>query len=215
MLILGLDIATCTGICWMNPARPPREWRVLAAISEGKFREDESADLGMFIYRQVLETPPDFVAIEMPRRDMQIHGKKKRDPETGEIVQSGKTTINPNAIKLTGLAAAVATALDISEIPWGLIASQTWRRLYYGKAFEPPTVFDKDRGEHVPDWKQAALNHAAMQGIVPPVGMTKKAWEDTAEAVGIASAWAGCTQVPDRHQKAFLALRTRDRRVAA
>jgi len=215
VLFLGLDIATSTGICWMDTRQQPKDWRVLAAISEGDFREDESSDLGRFIYQEVLKRPPDFVSIEMPRRDMELHGKKERDPDTGEMVSSGKTTINPNAIKLTGLAAGVVTALDIADIPWGLIAPVTWRNSYFGKAFEPPTVFDKSKRKFVPNWKLAAVQRAELQGIRPPVDMTKKAWEDTAEAIGIASAWSACTKIPKRHQAAFVALRTRDRRIAA
>lgn len=205
-MILGSDIATCSGLCWMNTAIPPRDWSVLAVISEGKFREEESTDLGLFFHEQVSSTRPDFVAIEMPRRDVEIHPKKEIDPATGQKVSKGKTTINPNAIKLTGHAAAVCMVLDIAGIPWGLIASVTWRGAYFGKGWTPPDG----------NWKAAAVERAALQGIEKPVGITKKAWEDVSESVGIASAWELCTQVPARHQKAFLELRTRTgiRRVA-
>jgi hypothetical protein len=48
-----------------------------------------------------------------------------------------------------------------------------------------------------------------------PLPLEKKAQRDAAEAVGIASCWMKCTQIAERHQKAFTTLRLGVGRVAA
>lgn len=201
MLILGLDIATNTGACWMDTAVPPSDWRCLAIRAEGSFSEEKSCDLGLFLHQEIERRRPDFVAIEMPQRSVAQYGKKKIDDETGE--ETVGTTINPNALQLTGLAAAAAMSIDIAGIPWGVISPATWRSSYYGKGVKPSF------GD---DWKDLAIQWAERQRIVLPP--TRKAQEDAAEAVGIASAWMKCKQIPERHQRGFMDLRLNFRRAA-
>jgi hypothetical protein len=208
VLILGLDIATVSGLCWMNSFKPPCDWKVFAAEAAGEFQEEKSGDLAIDLRDWI--TPdsdrficrPDFAAIEMPQRSVKQFGKKVRDPQTGQMIV--KETINPNSLQLSALAAGATATLDLCGVPWGLIAPATWRSAYYGKGMEPP------EGE---DWKDLAVTWAERQGITLPD--TNKGKGDAAESIGIASAWMRCTRIAARHHKAFMALRTRDGRVAA
>lgn len=199
MIILGMDIATSTGMCWMDTSALPRDWRCLAISAEGAFQEEKTGDLAVFLSEEFGKTRPDFVAIEMPRRDVAAYPKSVRDPKTGKM----KTvhTVNADQLLLPALASAATTACDLAGIPWGLISSRTWRPAYYGKGFMPD------------DWKQAAIDRAILQGIQLPE--TLKAQRDAAEAVGIASSWMKCTQIAERHHQAFLDLRTMAPRRAA
>lgn len=201
MLTLGLDIATSTGVCWMDSTVPPSQWRCLAIGAEGDFQEDKTGDLAIYLRDEIAARRPDFVAIEMPRRDMAAYPKTIKDMRTGKM----KTiyTVNADQLLLPALAAAAAAVCDLSAVPWGLVHQKTWRATYYGKGFKPADG----------DWKAPAIDAALQQGI--PLPLTKKAMEDAAEAVGIAYAWPKCTQVPARHHKAFGDLQARSRRIAA
>jgi hypothetical protein len=201
MLILGLDIATSTGVCWMETALPASKWRCLAITAEGDFQEDKTGDLSIYLNEEFFRTRPDFVAIEMPRRDVAAYPKQIRDPQTGRM----KTihTVNADQLLLPALASAAATACDLARIPWGLVHQKTWRAAYYGKGFRP-------QGD---DWKAAAVDAAIQMGVVLP--LEKKAQKDAAEAVGIAHAWMKCTQIPARHHDAFAKLRLGSAKVAA
>lgn len=191
--ILGLDVATSTGICFVDRSRPASEWRCLAVQSEGDNGEDKAADLGLFLFAELVENRPDFAAIEMPQRSVAQFGRKKTDPLTGQ--ETTETTINPNALQLSALAGAVVTALEIRRIPWGLVAPATWRSAYFGRGQKPVDG----------DWKAAAVRQAELQKVALPP--TVKAARDAAEAIGIAMAWERCTFIPTRHQAAFMALR--------
>lgn len=193
MEILGCDIATSSGLAWIDRAKPASAWRCLAVESEGEFGEEKAGDLAIFLYAEILARRPAFAAIEMPQRSVQQFGRKRRDPLTGQDVT--EQTINPNALQLSALAGAVVAVLDICRIPWGLIAPVTWRSAYYGKGYAP-------RDD---DWKQAAIDHARMQNI--PLPATVKAQRDAAEAVGVGVAWEKCSKIPERHQRAFMDLR--------
>lgn len=201
MLILGLDIATSTGVCWMDTALPPSKWRCLAITAEGEFQEEKGTDLALYLHEEFFRTRPDFVAIEMPRRDVAAYPKTIKDPRTGKL----KTihTVNADQLLLPALANAAAAACDLAKVPWGLVHQKTWRAAYYGKGFKPT-------GD---DWKAPAVDAAVQQGIVLP--LEKKAQKDAAEAVGIAHAWMKCSQIPARHHAAFTRLRTSCGRIAA
>lgn len=201
MLVLGLDIATSTGVCWMDTALPPSQWRCLAISAEGDFAEDRTGDLAIYLRDEFAARRPDFVAIEMPRRDVAAYPKQVRDPKTGRM----KTihTVNADQLLLPALAAAATAACDLASIPWGNVHQKTWRAAYFGKGFKPS-------GD---DWKAPAVDAALMEGIQLP--LEKKAQKDAAEAVGIARAWALCSQIPARHHPAFLKLRTSSGRIAA
>lgn len=201
MLILGLDIASSTGVCWMDTALPPSKWRCLAIAAEGEFQEDKTGDLALYLSNEFQQTRPDFVSIEMPRRDVAAYPKQVFDPKTGRM----KTihTVNADQLLLPALAAAASSVCDIARVPWGCVHQKTWRAAYFGKGFKPT-------GD---DWKAPAIDAAFQQQI--PLPLEKKAQRDAAEAVGIAVAWFKCSQVPARHHKAFLDLQMRNRRVAA
>lgn len=200
MLILGLDPATSTGVCWMDTALTPPKWRCLAITAEGEFQEDKTGDLSIYLNEEFFRTRPDFVAIEMPRRDVAAYPKTIKDPRTGKM----KTihTVNADQLLLPALVAAATAACDLASIPWGLVHQKTWRAAYYGKGYKPT-------GD---DWKAPAVDAAFQHGIALP--LEKKAQRDAAEAVGIAHAWSKCTQVPTRHHKAFTDLRLNQRRAA-
>jgi len=200
MLIVGLDVATRTGLCDLDSALPPSHWKCLAVESEGENAEDKAADLAHYLFQRWQARRPDFVAIEMPQRSVAQFDRTKRDPETGEDKQV--KTINPNALQLSGLAGGAAAACEISRVPWGLVAVSTWRSSYFGKGWKP-------RDD---DWKQAAVDRAVLQKILLPGSV--QAQRDAAEAVGVASAWARCTFIPQRWQKAFMDLRTGKARAA-
>lgn len=192
MLILGLDIATSTGVCWMDTSLPPSQWRCLAVGAEGEFAEDKTGDLAIYLCEEFTKTRPDFVAIEMPRRDVAAYPKQVFDRRTGQMRQIW--TVNADQLLLPALAAAATASCDLAGVPWGLVSSRTWRPAYFGKGYQPPI-----------DWKHSAIDAARLQGI--PLPSTKDAQKDAAEAVGVASSWMKCTQIPARHHQAFMDLR--------
>ncbi len=210
-LILGLDIASSTGECWMDTSLPSSEWKCRAIYVEGEFQEEKATDLALYLRDQFNERRPDFVAIEMPRRDVAAYPKQVFDQKTGKT----KTihTVNADQLLLPALASAAASACAVADIPYGLISSRSWRPVYFGRGFVPPMVWDGRQKKDVADWKTPAVDAAFQQGITLP--LEKKAQRDAAEAVGIASAWFKCSQVPARHHKAFLDLQMRSRRIAA
>ncbi len=201
MLITGLDIATSTGVCWMDTALPPSKWRCLAIAAEGDFNEAVTGDLALYLSGEFLRTRPDFVVIEMPRRDIAAYPKQVRDPRTGQMRPF--YSVNAGQLLLPSLAAAATAACDLANIPWGCVHQKTWRAAYFGKGFRPA-------GD---DWKAPAVDLALRQGIVLPLEM--KAQKDAAEAVGIAHSWMHCSQIPPRHHEAFKRLRLSIGRVAA
>jgi hypothetical protein len=192
-MIAGLDIATSAGWALIEPRERPSSWRCGIWKAEGDNGEEKAGHLAMQIIPFMKMHKPGFVAIEMPQRNVQTFGKKRQDM-AGEAKEM---TINPNALQLSALAGAAVAILDAYRIPWGLIASATWRSAYFGKGVKPQT------GK---DWKDLAIDHARMQRVELP--STKAAQRDAAEALGVAVSWERCTFIPARHQAAFMALRT-------
>lgn len=216
MLVLGLDIATSSGLTFLDDEAPPSSWRCFAIEAEGEFGEDKAGDLALALHDALGGRRPHFAAIEMPQRSVIQFEKVGGEGPSAD-------TINPNALQLHDLAGAVCAVLDICGVPWGLIAPATWRSAYYGKGFSPPSHVARTKGGQpkldrkgnpiiVKDWKQAAIDIADRQKILLPA--TLKARRDAAESVGIASAWPRCTLIPGRHQNAFKNLRLNYRRAA-
>lgn len=195
MIVLGLDVATSTGFCFLDSSRPPSGWRFGAVACDGENGEDKAGDLAVALHGLVKEHRPDFCAMEMPQRSVVMFRKRGAHGE-----ETPEQTINPHALQLSALAGGVAALLDLCGVPWGLIAPSGWRSSYFGKGVKPPT------GK---DWKDIAIRSARMQGMQLPA--TLKAQRDAAEAVGIASAWQRCTSIPARHLAAFTALRVAGR----
>jgi len=212
MLIEGLDIATSTGFALLD--RPgPISAATCGTIYAGDGEAEEKAGhLALQLVRRYRERKPDFVAIEQPQRNVVMFKKKGKDDLAGK---QQKTTINPNALQLSALAGAAVAILDAYRIPWGLIPTNTWRSVYYGKGFVPPVKIIRHRDGRVTredDWKQAAINEARRQHVL--LTGDKTAQGDAAEALAIAICWERCTFVPARHLDAFKALRTRQARAA-
>ena len=172
MLIVGLDVASRTGVCWMEPHRSPSTFRCVTVESEGVNAEDKAADLAVFLHQEFVRLKPDFAAIEMPQRNVAQFERKTRDEATGE--EHSTTSINPNQLQLSALAGAAVAACEINGVIWGLIAPATWRSSYFGKGWKPADG----------DWKKAAVQRAGLQNILLPA--SAQAQRDAAEAVGIA-----------------------------
>lgn len=210
MIVLGLDIATSTGWCLIEEKGRPQTWHCGAIKAKGAFQEELAASLAFQLLRFFkYNVKPDFVAIEMPMRNVQQF-KKRRHDLAG---QHESATINPAALKLSAFAGAAAAVIDCYSIPWGLVAPATWRPAYFGKGVKPNgkwTAKNKDNlrpSYWSEDWKELAINYAKKQNISLP--STRAAQRDAAEACGIACAWELCTAIPERHQNAFMLLRTK------
>lgn len=216
MLIEGLDIATSCGVAQVEKPGRLSAAKCLCLYAEGENSEEKAGELAWQLMQRYRDasTRPQFVAIEMPMRNVMTFKKQGRDLAG----QTQKETINPNALQLSGLAGAAVAVLNCYRIPWGLIASKTWRNAYFGKDFVPPKVKKTNRktGQTIvtdqDDWKQAAIDMALRDRIALP--STKAEQRDAAEAIGIAWAWESCTFIPKRHQNAFMALRTGQARAA-
>lgn len=219
MIIEGLDIAASCGVAQVEKPGRLSAARCLCLHAEGENSEEKAGELAWQLMGRWRDAGrrPQFVAIEMPLRNVMTFKKEGVDLAG----QNQKETINPNSLQLSGLAGAAVAVLNCYRIPWGLVASKTWRNAYFGKGFIPPQkwVNEKDRKTgkiiKVPkdDWKQAAIDMAVRERIALP--STKAEQRDAAEAIGIAWAWEACTFIPKRHQEAFVALRTGQSRVAA
>lgn len=212
MLIEGLDIATSTGFALID--RPgPISSAICGAIHVGDGEAEEKAGfLALRLVKRYRERKPDFVAIEQPMRNVVMFTKNGKADLAGK---QKKTTINPNALQLSALAGAACAILDAYKIPWGLIATSTWRSMYFGKGFSPPVKTIRHKNGSVSyedDWKLAAINEARRQGLI--LTGDKTAQGDAAEALAIAVCWERCTFIPQRHQAAFMALRTGQARAA-
>lgn len=205
MLILGLDIATVTGIGFVDAARPPATWRAIALEAEGESIWEKVDDFDGGLRDLLSERRPDFAVIERPLGVVVDYGGGPGQQEDG----GGKRMINATTtILLAGLAGAAIGVLNGLGIPFGMISDKTWRRAYYGPGFQPPTRIVKQRGKDKieRDWKAAAVQRAELQGILLP--SSKKAAHDAAEAIGIAVAWQSVNMIPRRHQRAFMDLRS-------
>lgn len=195
MLITGLDIATSTGIAWVDPSQPPSTWRCLALEAEGDTVWDAVDDFDHALRTLLEETRPDFAVIERPLGVVVDYGGSNAAPGDKRMINA-KTVI-----KLAALAGAAIGVLNGLNIPFGLIADKTWRTAYYGSGYKPAE-----------NWKASAVDMAHLQGV--PLPETKKAAHDAAEAVGIAVSWQRVNTIPVRHQRAFMDLRANGRRAA-
>lgn len=191
MLVMGLDIATSSGVALVDPALRPLEWRCLSIEAEGDEPWDKAADLSSALGDLIGVNRPAFAVIERPISVVVDHGFRKRKPsdDSDKRMINAKTTIT-----LAALAAAAVTTLESAGIAWAMISPATWRAAYYGKGYKPRE-----------DWKQAALDMARLHDVSLPNSI--RAARDAAEAIGIATAWQRATFIPTRHQQAFMALR--------
>ena len=202
MIVMGLDLATRSGWSVRNSEKHR------SSIQCGTFSVAEN-NLGdkllweskypvaaNLFYRLVKEYQPDFVAIERPEHGVRQFKKKGKVDLTGN--EEMVSTINPDALQLTGIFGAIAGICQIKNIPFGTIAAVSWRSVYFGKGVKPA------QGK---DWKDLAIEYAQRENIVLP--STKAEQRDAAEAIGICTCWTQC-QIPELRwmQQRFIELRT-------
>ena len=202
MIIMGLDLATRSGWAVRDSAKHR------SSIQCGTFSvdtndkgdklvwEEKYAIAANLFYRLLKEYSPDFVAIERPEHGVRQFSKKGKADLTGE--EQVVSTINPNALQLTGIAGAIIGICMLMRVPYGTIASTSWRPVYYGKGIKP------GQGQ---DWKDLAIETCERESITLP--RTKAEAKDAAEAVGVCTCWHKC-DVPkiEWMQKQFMDLRT-------
>ncbi|WP_245448000.1 hypothetical protein [Neorhizobium sp. T6_25] len=186
IVILGLDLATNSG--WAVRY----SWRNAAAIKCGTFNvaENDSGEevswetkyalTSTQVYKLIIEHKPDFVAIEEPEHRVTQFNKKKKNPVTGAIEES--STINPNALQLSGISGAAIGVCMMMGVACGTIPSRSWHSKYHGKGVKP---------EPKEDWKDVAIRSCEREHV--PLPPTKKAQRDAAEAVCISACWHWCS----------------------
>lgn len=168
-LILGMDIATITGFAFYVPGENLATIRTGTLKFAGNCAEEKAGDMATQLIRLIRADKPDFVAFEAPMRNI-VSFKRKRETLAGAVEDS---TINPNALQLTGLACAAAAIISAYRIPWISIPSATWRKHFLGRG--------REKGWQRADWKRAAIERCRMLKI-------NVKSNDAAEAVGIAMA---------------------------
>jgi hypothetical protein len=215
MIIMGLDLATTSGWAVRDSARHRSSIRCgIFSVKEYVWEEKYPVAANLF-YRLVKEHAPDFVAIERPEHGVRQFRKKGKADLTGE--EQVVSTINPAALQLTGIAGAITAICMMMKVPFGTVAANSWRPVFFGKGFVPPRIPVMNKGQQVrdkrgnlvwkDDWKAAAIESCEREGIQLP--RTKAEQRDAAEAVGICTCWHKC-DVPkiDWMQRRFLDLRT-------
>ena len=176
MIILALDIATKTGWAVYDTSKPPSAIRVGVIATSGETHEQKAALLAQKLVDLIKAEKPQVVWIEEPVRNV-MPQKRVRKDAFGEHEES---TINAGTAllvnQLTGAAIAIVAGM---RLPWGTVASGTWRKTFLG--------FGRQRGWTRKDWKNAAREKCGQLGIV----VTN---DDQADAVGVAFAAAGIEQ---------------------
>jgi Holliday junction resolvasome RuvABC endonuclease subunit len=172
-LILGMDIATVSGIAWYEPGSSLSSIKTGLIKAVGDNAEEKAASLATQMVALFKPGRPDFVAIEQPMRNIKSFRKTKTDL-AGVMDEQ---TLNPNALQLEGLVCAAVAIIAAYRIPWECVSSQTWRKHFLGMGRSPG--FDRAM------WKRAAVERCRVLKID-----VKNA--DAAEAVGIAMAGEAC-----------------------
>lgn len=210
MIVMGLDLSSNSGWAVRDSAKH-RSAIEAGVIAVGDYDwEEKYAIFSIRFLPLVRQYKPDFVAIERPEHGVRQFAQKGKRDLAGEA--QGAMTINPAALQLTGIAGAAIAICSLMNIPYGTIAANAWRPVYFGKGFKPDVEQIQDRKtgkmkQGKPDWKQAAINACEREGIKLP--STKKDQKDAAEAVAVCTCWAKC-DVPQIEwmQKRFMDLRT-------
>jgi Holliday junction resolvasome RuvABC endonuclease subunit len=210
MIVMGLDLANNSGWAVRDSGRH-RSSIECGVISVSDYDWEEKYAIFSINFLPLIRThKPDFVAIERPEHGVRQFSKPGKPDLTGQ--QQNALTINPAALQLTGIAGAAIAICSLMNIPYGTIAANSWRPMYFGKGFKPPLEQIRDRStgkmkDGKPAWKQAAIEVAEREGIRLP--STVKDQKDAAEAVAVCTCWTKC-DVPQIEwmQKRFLDLRT-------
>lgn len=200
MIVMGLDLATNSGWAVRDSNRHRSSIECGVIDLSGHPWEEKYAIFSLNFLPLFRKYMPDFIAIERPEHGVRQFNKQGRPDLTGEAEQ--RMTINPGALQLTGITGAAISICSLMNRPYGLIAANSWRPIYFGKGFKPP--LDKDGDS---DWKAAAIEAAKREGIALP--STKKDQMDAAEAIGVCTCWhkTEIPQIPWMQQR-FLELRT-------
>lgn len=210
MIVMGLDLSSNSGWAVRDSAKH-RSSIECGIINVSDYAwEEKYCSFAIQFLPLVRTYKPDFVAIERPEHGVRQFAQRGKKDMMGE--EQSAMTINPAALQLTGIAGAAIAICSLMNIPYGTIAANAWRPVYFGKGFKPAPekIRDQKTGqikEGKPDWKQAAIAACEREGIKLP--STKKDQKDAAEAVAVCTCWARC-DVPeiDWMQKRFIALRT-------
>jgi hypothetical protein len=177
MIILGLDPSQTTGWALYDPSI-----RTLSSMRCGTIRshsgptlEYRAASIGQQLVKLVELEKPDFAVIEQPPRT-QYQGKKAKffgEDMEGEVGVTGLQSF----ASTNQVAAALATILAISHVPFEVMDVKSWRTHAYGFGSRPTWA----RSE----WKR----HARQLCTISKIKATN---DDMAEACWIALAGMNC-----------------------
>jgi Holliday junction resolvasome RuvABC endonuclease subunit len=158
---------------------------------------------------------PDKASIEYCADQMGLKVTKLiRDFKPEFVIMEAALKMSPGGTMATVVSCmlhgAVLSTVANFGIPWGTIASATWRKMFYGTGFKPPQKIHKlkkpdpktgkmEKTENL--WKEAIVAQCEREGIVLP---TKKTIAHNAgEAAAIAVCWRGAEIHAGRYRPAF------------
>ena len=168
MRILGLDIATVTGVAFYDTTEHVSKITAWSFRLKGDTDEQKASDMGVQTVGLIRKYKPDFIAIESPLKNIVTH-KRTKQTLVGEVEDAA---MNPASIILPNqLTGAVMAIIGAYRIPWHTVPSSTWRKCFLGFARKP--------GWSRKDWKRAVREQCDMLGI----HVTN---DDSADAVGTA-----------------------------
>lgn len=179
-LILGLDVATTTGLAWYEPSSSLSSIKADSIKAIGTSPEEKAESLAQQLVTVLKAERPDFVAIEEPLRNIKAYKKTIQTLYGPKVIH----TVNPNQMLLYALIGAVVSIIGAYRLPWQTIPPATWRKSFFGAGFKPPVKITHKDGEDPQEeklWKKAARDRCNQLKI-------KVTNDDMAEAVGIAFA---------------------------
>jgi Holliday junction resolvasome RuvABC endonuclease subunit len=190
-IILGLDISKHAGWAVYDTKRDA------PAIENGvlEFPEKASVEycadqMGLKITALIKKYRPDFIVLEAALK-----------------MSPGGTLATVISCMLHG--AALATIANFG-VPWGTIASATWRSMFFPNGFKPeykihklkkpdPKTGRTERKEYL--WKEAVLKKCELDHI--PLPSKKSTADNAAEASAIAICWRGAEIKAGRYREPF------------
>lgn len=185
MRVLALDTSKTAGFACFETDKHPSAMRCDVLEFPAKASIEYCADqMGNKIKGLIREFKPEFVIMETAL---------KMSP-TG-------TTATVVSCMLHG---AVLATVGNFGIPWGTISAATWRKMFFGKGFQPPQKFNKAKKKNENDWKTAAVEQCEREGITLP--SRKTVAHNAAEAAAIAICWRAAEIHAGRYIPAFQAM---------
>jgi hypothetical protein len=170
MLVLGLDVATVTGVSLYDTSRDVSAIKAWSFKVDGDIPEEKAGNAGVEMVKILRQHKPDMVIAEMPMRAVVQHEKEQSD-----LLGTRRTaTINPMSVilpnQLMGAVMAVTFAFGVG---WHIISAEQWRKQFLG--------FGRQKGWDRKAWKKATRERCDMLGI-------RCTNDDMADAVGVAFA---------------------------